>query len=375
MQIVKTLRYRLEPNSEQRQRFAQFAGCCRFVFNQGLAARKATYEKDGTTLTYETQSKMLTAMKKADETVWLADVNAQVLQQALKDLDLAYRYFFQRLKTGQAPGFPKFKKKGKKDSFRFPQDVKVNGGRAYLPKIGWVKYRDSRPIEGVIKQATIKREGKHWFISFACEVTLPAPPPVDIKEAKVVGIDLGIKNFAVLSDGTEVENPRHLRRALSKLRKAQRHLSRKTKQSNAWKKHVAKITKLHVNVKNSRKDFAHKVSTAIVKNHDVIAVEDLNISGMVKNRHLSSAISDVGWGLFVNMLKYKTEWAGKHLVQTGRFEATSQLCSSCGTKKPMPLSDRTYVCDGCGMVLDRDLNASLNIRAAGLAVLNACGGA
>ena len=200
------------------------------------------------------------------------------------------------------------------------------------------------------------------------------PAPVSVTEDRAVGIDVGLKSFAVLSDGTEIENPRFLRKALAKLKRAQRRLSRKTKRSNRWKKQVAKVVKLHIQVKNARKDFAHKVSTAIVKNHDVIAVEDLHIKGMVKNRHLSRAISDVGWGLFFDMLRYKALWAGKHFVQNGRFLATSQVCSCCGEKKPMTLSVRTYACPGCGTVLDRDWNASLNIRAAGLAVL-ARGGA
>lgn len=375
MIVAKTFRYRLEPNALQRQLFARFAGCCRFVFNQGLAARKVSHEGEGVTLSYADQCKRLPELKKAEETAWLGEIHSQVLQQALKDLDSAYQHFFRRVKAGEVPGFPRFKKKGQKDAFRYPQGVKVKDGRVYLPKIGWVKYRDSRAVEGKILQATIKREGEHWFISLACEVELPAPAPASTTEEKAVGIDVGLKSFAVLSDGTEIENPRFLRTALAKLKKAQRRLSRKTKRSNNWKKQVVKVVKLHVQVKNSRKDFAHKVSTAIVKNHDVIAVEDLNIKGMVKNRHLSRAISDVGWGLFMAMLEYKAKWAGKHFVRIGRFEASSKTCSNCGVKKPMPLSVRTYACGGCGTVMDRDWNASLNIRAAGLVVLNACGGA
>jgi putative transposase len=375
MILAKTFRYRLEPNVAQRQLFARFAGCCRFVFNQGLAARKASYEAEGKTLSYADQCKMLPELKKAEETTWLGEIHSQVLQQALKDLDSAYQHFFRRVKSGEAPGFPRFKKKGQKDAFRYPQGVKASHGRVFLPKIGWVKYRDSRPVEGKILQATLKREGEHWFVSLACEVEVPNPAPVVVTEQRAVGIDVGLKSFAVLSDGTEVENPRFLGKALTKLKRAQLRLSRKTKRSNRWKKQVVKVVKLHIQVKNARKDFAHKVSTAIVKNHDVIAVEDLHIKGMVRNRHLSRAISDVGWGLFLDMLKYKAAWAGKHFVQIGRFLATSQACSTCGEKKPMPLSVRTYACGGCGTVLDRDWNASLNIRAAGLAVLNARGGA
>jgi putative transposase len=314
-------------------------------------------------------------MKNTEETAWLGEVHSQVLQQALKDLQAAYENFFRRVKCGESPGFPRFKKKGQKDAFRYPQGVKAESGRVFLPKIGWVKYRDSRPVEGKILQATIKREGEHWFVSLACEIELPNPASVPVTKKRAVGIDVGLKSFAVLSDGTEIKNPRILKSALAKLKRAQRLLSRKTKRSNNWKKQLAKVVKLHIQVKNARKDFAHKASSAIVKNHDVIAVEDLNIKGMVKNRHLSRAISDVGWGLFLDMLKYKAAWVGKHFVKIGRFEATSKTCSTCREKKAMPLFVRTYECGDCGTVLDRDWNASLNIRAAGLAVLNACGGA
>jgi putative transposase len=174
-----------------------------------------------------------------------------------------------------------------------------------------------------------------------------------------------------LSDGSSIENPKFLQKALAKLAKAQRHLSRKTKFSSNWKKQKAKVTKLHASVKNARKDFSHKASTAIVKNYNVVAVEDLCIANMVKNRHLSRAINDVGWGMFTDMIKYKANWQGKHFVKIDRFKATSQVCSACGERKPMPLSVRTYQCGGCGLEVDRDWNASLNIKAAGLAALSA----
>lgn len=375
MLITKTFRYRLEPNAGQRELFLRYAGCCRFVFNHALEERVAAYEAGAVSLSYKEQCKRLPELKVAEDTSWLAEVQSQVLQQALKDLDAAYRHFFRRVKAGETPGFPKFRKKGRKDAFRFPQGVKVNDSRVYLPKIGWVRYRESRALEGRICQTTIKREGERWFVHLACEVNLPAPPPVAVTEEGSVGIDVGIKRFAVLSDGTEIENPRFLAKALAKLKRGQRALSRKEKRSKNWEKQRAKVAKLYLHVKNARKDFAHKVSTAIVKKHDVIAVEDLNIMGMLHNRSLSFAISDVGWGMFLRMLQYKAEWAGKHFVRIGRFVATTKACAACGQKQPMPLSVRTFACGVCGTVIDRDWNASLNIRSAGLAVLNACGGA
>lgn len=375
MLVTKTFRFRLEPSPTQRTWFARYAGCCRFVFNRGLAARQLSYEVEGKTPSYAEQCEWLRELKADSATAWLSEIHSQVLQQSLKDLDQAYQRFFRRLKAGEAPGFPKFKKKGRKDSFRYPQGVKVDGGRVYLPKIGWVKYRESRSLHGRIQQATIKREGEHWFVSFACEVEIPAPTPVAAGQARAVGIDVGLSCFATLSNGTAVENPRFLKRSLAKLKRAQRRLSRMSKGSNNWKKQAAAVATLHLKVRNSRRDFAHRTSTAIVNNHDVIAVEDLQIKGMLKNRHLASAISDAGWGMFLTMLAYKSAWAGKHFVRIGRFEATTQMCSACGRKKPMLLSARVYHCEGCGLKMDRDCNASLNIRAAGLAVLQACGGA
>lgn len=373
MIAAKTFRYRLEPTTVQATLFAQFAGCARYVFNRGLAERIFAFDDGDKPLSFVDQCNALPTVKKAEGTAWLRVVDSQVLQQALKDLDRAYRHFFRRIKTGQVPGFPRFKKKGENDAFRFPQRVKAEGGKVFLPKIGWVRYRDSRPVEGTIKQATVKREGQHWFVCLACEVEIADFALPAVIEERSIGIDVGLKSFAVLSDGTEIANPRFLAEQLKRLKYAQRALSRKVKGSANRKKQIVKVAKLHTDVKNARKDFTHKLSTEIVKNHDVICVEDLNIEGMVKNRCLSRAISDVGWGGFLAMLEYKAKWFGKHFVKVGRFLATTKTCSACGAKKPIPLGVRTYSCGDCGLVLDRDLNASLNIRAAGLAVL-ACGG-
>lgn len=372
MIIKKTFRYRLEPTEAQAEMFSKFAGCARFLFNLGLADRKAEYEANGKSLSYYSQANNLLNLKKSEATSWLNEAHSQVLQQSLLDLDVAFKNFFRNVKTGSTPGFPKFKKRGRKDSFRYPQGVRLKESQVYLPKIGWVEFRNSRPIEGKILQTTVKREHKHWFLTIACEVEIVDPVPSS--QLSSIGIDVGLKSFATLSDGTEIENPRLLDKALSKLKKEQKALSRKVKRSNNWKKQVDKVAKLHLKVKNSRKDFAHKVSTRIVKNHDIIAVETLDIKSMVKNKSLSRSISDVGWSMFLNMLAYKSEWAGKQFVKVPQFEPTSQKCSNCGTTKPMPLHLRTYKCEECGLALDRDLNASLNIRAAGHAVLNACGG-
>jgi putative transposase len=342
---------------------------CRFVYNQALAHRKATYEQDKKSVSYAEQCKQLTCLKQSEDTPWLNEVHSQVLQQALKDLDAAYQHFFRRVKQGQTPGFPKFKKKGQKDSFRYPQGVKLSEGKVFLPKIGWVQFRQSRPVEGKLLQTTVKKEGQHWFVCFACEVELTTQPQ-QFQEARVVGIDVGLKQFATLSDGTEIANPGFLKKQLSKLRVEQRKLKNKQKGSANRKKQVAVIAKLHRKVRDARKDYAHKASSTIVKNHDIVIVEDLNIKGMVQNRKLSRSISDAGWGMFLEMLRYKLQWAGKLFVTIDRYFASSKTCSCCrAVKDEMPLHIRTFECAACGLSIDRDLNAAINIRRQGMSQL------
>ena len=364
----------MRPTRTQANLFAQFAGAARFVYNWGLAERINHYKETGKTLTYFSQTKALTQKKKDDtENIWLKDMNSQSINNSLLNLDSAFKHFFRRLKTGENPGFPKFKKKGQKDSFSFPQKVKILDSKIWLPKIGHVKFHNSRPIEGKIKTVTVKREADRWFVSVLCEVEIEDRelPPADSQNA--IGIDLGIKNFAFLSDGTSVDNPRFLKAGLDKIKKEQRKLSKKKPGSSNHKKQKMKLAKAHRKVANQRKDFQQKLSTQLVKNHDIICVEDLSITQMITKKGFGQSIGDVGWGGFVNMLEYKCGWMFKRFVKVDRFLATSQTCSACGEKKPMPLSVRTYSCGSCGLVIDRDSNASLNIRAAGLAVL-ACGG-
>jgi putative transposase len=232
-----------------------------------------------------------------------------------------------------------------------------------------VKFRESRPREGSLLQTTVKKEGQHWFVCLSCEVEIAARTQ-PCQEVSVVGIDVGLKQFATLSDGTDIVNPRFLKKQLSKLRIEQRKLRNKQKGSANREKQVAVIAKLHRKVRDARKDCAHKASGTIVKNHDVVIVEDLNIKGMVQNRKLSRAISDAGWGMFLDMLRYKLQWAGKKLVSIDRYFASSKTCSCCGAvKESMPLRIRTFECDTCGLVLDRDLNAALNIRRQGMSQL------
>lgn len=371
--IKKTFLYRLKPTVAQETKCAQFAGARRFIYNYGLSLIKNAFENKQKIPSYTDIANLLPILKKSPDTIWLKEIHSQVLQQTLKDLESSLNHFFRGLKTKKKIGFPAFKKKGKNDSFRYPQGVKFEDDKIWLPKIGWVAYWNSRPLEGTVKQVTVRRQGLHWYISVTCEVEkviVIAP----ITAEKAIGIDLGITNFAHISDGIVIKNPSFLKNDLHKLARLQRSLSRKKRGSNNRRKAVTQVVKQHSNIHNQRKNFAHQLSYTLVKNHDVIAVEDLCIQGMVQNRHLARAIADVGWGMFIDFLKYKCAWYGKHFVSIDRFFPSSKTCSSCGHKQDMPLATRVYNCESCGLHMNRDLNASLNIRAAGLAVLNACGG-
>ncbi len=361
--------------------FARFAGCCRYVFNLALAARKLAYEQAAKTLSFVDQCRILTEWKKAEGTPWLAAVHSQVLQQALKDLDAAYQHFFRRVKQGETPGFPRFKKKGVKDSFRYSQGIKVRDGKVYLPKIGWVRFRNTRPVEGKIQQATIKRDGDHWFVCFSCEIRIP--DPVHASTA-AVGIDLGIVNFASLSNGTQIEPLGSFRKHEARLARAQRKLSRKRKRSRNLGKLKAKVYRLQAHIANARKDFLHKLSTTLCKNHALIVVEDLNVKGMSASASgtaekpgqnvraksgLNKSILDQGWSMFRSMLEYKAKWLGGQVVAINPAN-TSRACPVCGeVDADNRKTQAEFRCVHCGHADNADVNAARNILRAGLARL------
>jgi putative transposase len=380
MLIKKAFKYRLKPTSSQENLFAQFAGAARFIYNWGLDKRKTTYEQTGKTLSYFEQNNAIALLKKEEKTLWLQEIHSQVPQQALKNLDEAFKHFFRRVKLGQKPGFPRFKVKGMHDSFRFPQGFKVKESLAFLPKIGWVKFIKTREIEGEIKQATILREGDHWYISFSCEVFKPDPTPVPIDEEKAVGIDMGLKHFATLAIGSEnrweqIAAPKFLNYYLPRLKTLSKRLSKKTKGSKNWIKSKRQLSRLHAKIRHARENFAHQLSSMIVKSHDVICVESLNIINLIEQgtRSLSRAITDAAWRQFLRCLKYKALERGKHFVETGKFFPSTQTCSSCGNLQKMGLGDREYHCKACGQRIDRDLNSAIVEKAAGMSVLKACG--
>jgi len=380
MRLQRGFRFRLKPTKSQREQLVNFSGGCRFIYNRGLEERKKTYETTGQTLSYYDQNNALTLLKKEQETGWLGDIHSQILQQALKDLNFAFIHFFRRVKQKEIPGYPRFKSKGIKDSFRYPQGVKIESDSVYLPKIGWVRFRKSRDIEGKLKQSTISRKGDHWYVSFSCEMEKEEPPRVPISEEKAIGIDVGLIHFAVCSTGKEnkqtiIPPKKIFKTYLPRLRVLSRRLSKKQKGSNNWKKAKRQLARLYAKIEYVRDDFAHQLSTQVVKSHDVICVESLQISKMMKKgqRALTRSIADASWHRFFTYLKYKAQERGKHFVEVGKYFPSTQLCSSCGHKQKMGLSQRTFECESCHLSIGRDYNSSISIKAAGLSVLNACG--
>jgi putative transposase len=369
--------YRLYPSPGQQLALAQAFGCARVVFNDGLRARREAHAAGLPDITDGQMSARLTAAKATPERAWLGEVSSVVLQQALADLNAAYRNFFASV-TGKRKGPqiapPRFRsRKDRRQSIRFTANARwkiTPGGKLRLPKIGDVEVRWSRDLPSAPSSVTVTADAAgRYFASFVVETEPPALPRTDA----VVGIDLGLAHFAVLSDGTKISSPRFLRRAERKLRRAQRDLSRKARGSRNRDKARVKVARAHARVADARRDFHHQLSTALIRDNQAIAVEDLAVSGLGRTR-LAKSVHDAGWASFMAMLEYKAALHGRELIRIGRFEPTSQVCSSCGVKDgPKPLSVREWTCGGCGAVHDRDINAAVNVaKAAGLAV-TACG--
>ncbi len=352
--MLKAFKYRLNPTASQAELINKHIGCARFVYNNALAFKQSEYAKDKTNHSWYNLVKRLPDLKKENE--WLKEVNSQSLQQSIVNMNTAFENFFK----GRAD-FPKFKKKGKgKQSFNIPQSIKLDNGELMIPKFkAGIKIVLHRPIKGEIKQATISRTptGK-YFVSILCETGESEKQLNPVNEDTTVGLDLGIKSFLVASNGKEYDNPKYLRKAQDKLKYNQRQYS---KHKGMRRKH--KVALLHEKVSNQRKDFLHKASTELIRDNKSIALEDLNISGMLKNHRLAGSISDVSWGMFVTMLEYKAKWNGVNILRIGRFEPSSKTCSECGyINKELTLKDREWSCPECGSVLDRDRNASTNIK-------------
>jgi putative transposase len=361
--------YRLYPTPAQQRALARAFGCARVVFNDALAARQAAHEAGEPYITDAELSKRLTAAKGTPERAWLGEVSAVVLQQTLADLNAAYRNFFASAAgTRKGPKIhpPRFRsRKDPQQAVRFTKNSRfavLGNGQLRLPKIGDVPVRWSRLLPSAPTSVTVIRNAAgRFFASFVVKVT-PQPLPETNQEC---GIDLGLCHFAVLDDGTKVAAPRFLRRAEKKLKKAQRDLSRKRKGSRNREKARVKVARAHARATDARRDFHHKLSTAIIRENQAVTVEDLAVRGLARTR-LAKSVHDAGWSAFISMLGYKAKLYGREFQRIGRFEPTSQVCSACGVRDgPKPLHVRAWQCKSCGTVHDRDVNAAKNIAALG----------
>ena len=357
----KTFKYRIYPTKKQICIINQWLEECRWLYNYLLEQRKVAWKENGTSLSLYTQQSNLPSLKQ--ERYSLASVHSQVLQNVAVRIDLAFKAFFRRVKAGEKPGYPRFRGKGRYDSFTFPQSgFSLECNMLWLSKIGNVKVVLHRQLEGQVKTCTIKRSatGK-WYVMFSCEWE-PVPLPEN-KES--VGIDVGLHSFATLSTGEQIDNPKFFHQEEKALAKAQRKLSKAEKGTPERKKRRKVVARIHERIAWRRQNFVHQHSRKIVNRFGVIAVEDLSVNRMVHNHCVAKSIQDAAWSGFFQLLAVKAEWAGRRFVAVNPAY-TSQDCSNCGHRQKMPLSERVFNCPCCGIVLDRDYNAALNILGLGL---------
>jgi putative transposase len=357
--MLKSFKYRVYPTPEQEVLLNKHFGSARFVYNKCLELKNEKYNLTKESISRFDLQVIIKELKNTEEFSWLNEINSQTLQSAILNLDTAYKTFFKTKK-----GFPKFKKKNNRDSFSCPQNVSVYKNKISVPKFkeGIDIVLDRKPKD-LIKSATFsKTSSLKYFVSILCETNEIISLKKEIDKKSAIGIDLGINDFIILSNGEKVSNPRFYKKSLKKIKTLQRNICRKIKGSNRYNKNKIQLAKAHENIANQRKDFLQKLSTEIVNRYDTICLEDLNVKGMAKNKRLSQSISDVSWSDFVRMVSYKSEWKGKNVVQIGRFDASSKTCSVCGFKnKNLKRSDRQWICPECSIKHDRDINAAINI--------------
>ena len=374
MKRIQAYKFQLKLDSEQRHQISRFAGSCRFVYNKALSLQKARYESGGKKLGYAGLTRLLVEWKANPETLWLNEMPSQALQQALKDLERAYTNFF-----AKRANFPRFKKKGRgRDSFRYPQGFKLDQGnsRVFLPKLGWVRYHKSRVVQGEVKNITVSQSCGKWYVSVQTEREVEQPVP----HGDAVGIDMGIVRFATLSDGTFYAPLNSFKRHQDRLRKAQRSMSRKVKFSNNWKKEKSRIQKIHARIADARRDYLHKTSATISKNHAIVCIEDLRVKNMsasaagtvekpgknIKAKSgLNKSILDQGWFEFRRQLDYKLTWQGGWLVAVPPRN-TSRECPQCGyVSAENRQTQARFLCVKCGFEENADVVGAINVLRAG----------
>jgi len=358
--VRKTYAYRIYPNQSQQEILEKHFGCVRWVFNWGLERKIKAYQKNKKRLTCFDLINELTKLKKKKDFQWLNEVNSQSLQMSLRNLDNAFTSFFRKHNR-----FPRFKsKKNNQNSFQIPQNLKLQN-KLDIPKIPNIKIKKSREIEGKIKTATLSKTptGK-YFILISTEQDIDLPKKSKITDKTTIGIDLGIKHFATISDGRKIENPKYLKKSEKKLTRHQRWLSRKKKGSNNKNNQRLKVALIHEKITNQRSDFLHKLTYQLTHENQVktIAIENLAVKNIVKNHFLARVISDVTWQEFKRQLEYKCDWYGKNLLIIGRFEASSKTCSCGYVNHELKLSDRKWTCSQCKTEHNRDILASQNIK-------------
>ena len=379
MKILKAYQYELKPNGEQERNMRRFAGSCRFVYNKALAMQKSLYEQGQQKQGYAGLCKSLVGWKA--ETTWLTETPSQALQQTLKDLERAYSNFF-----AKRADFPRFKKKGMGDSFRYPQGCKLDqpNSRVFLPKLGWIRYRNSRDVLGEVRNVTVSQSGGKWFASIQTQREIEKPLPT---ATTAIGIDVGISRFATMSDGAFIAPLNSFKKHQQRLARYQRRMSRKVKFSSNWKKAKAKVQKIHTGIANARKDFLHKTTTTISQNHALVCIEDLQVRNMSKSSKgnseqpgkmvkqksgLNRSILDQGWGEFRRQLAYKVQWHGGMLLAVPPHH-TSQTCPACDhVSKDNRQTQAKFLCVDCGYENHADVVGAINILERGYRLL-ACG--
>lgn len=359
MQLNRAYRYELRPNTKQETLLAQHAGAARFTYNWGLALRIKLYETSKKSTNAIEQHKLLNSLK-LSEFPWMYEVSKCAPQEALRDLDKAFKNFFRGLKQNQKIGFPKFKKKSFYDSFRLTGTIKIKNKEIQLPRLGSIRLKENSKVKGKILSASVSREADRWYVSLTVEQQIETPNQIT---GEAVGVDVGLHCFAALSNGETQFAPKPLEKKMKRIKRLSKQHSRKTKGSKNRIKSALKLARQHRKIRNTRKDYLHKFSTKLAKTKPVIIIEDLDIRGMLRGPgKLNRPIHDAGWGEFRRMLEYKTTWYGSKLVVAPRYYPSSKLCSTCDFKlNEMPLSIRNWCCPNCQSQHDRDINAASNL--------------